>query len=149
MGLNPAIIRKKYNGFEDEVNLQKKVGPVYQNRKRFKAIEEAKEKKMNVAILDDGFQEPSIKKNLSIVCFNEKQWIGNGLIIPAGPLREALSALKRTDCVMINGKKNSEIEKIILKENKKIRIYYSKYIAVNISDFKNKSTAFSDCSDRG
>ena len=61
-----------------------------------------------MAILDDGFQDFSIKKNLSIVCFNEKQWIGNGLIIPSGPLRENLSALKRADCIVINGKKNIE-----------------------------------------
>ena len=139
MGLNPAIIRKKYNGFEDEVNLQKKVGPVYQNRKRFKAIEEAKEKKMNVAILDDGFQDPSIKKNLSIVCFNEKQWVGNGLMIPAGPLREDLSSLDRADFVFINGSKNSSIEEKILKENKKIKFFYTNIKAQNINDFKNKN----------
>ena len=30
------------------------------------------------------------EKDLSIICFNEKQWIGNGFIIPSGPLREGL-----------------------------------------------------------
>ena len=46
------------------------------------------QEKCNVAILDDGFQDFSINKNFSIICFNEKQWIGNGFTIPAGPLRE-------------------------------------------------------------
>ena len=44
-----------------------------------RAIKDAiEENKANIAILDDGFQDFSINKNLSIVCFNEKQWIGNG-----------------------------------------------------------------------
>ena len=59
-------------------------------------LQEAIQNKANVAILDDGFQDFSIKKNLSIICFNEKQWIGNGLSIPSGPLREGLSAHKKS-----------------------------------------------------
>ena len=91
-----------------------------------------------MAILDDGFQDSSIKKNLSIICFNEKQWIGNGLTIPSGPLRESLSALKRANCVIINGEKNTNIENKILNKNKNIKIFYTKYIATNLNDFKNK-----------
>ena len=108
--------------FQDEVNLQKQIGPIYQNKKRIEAIREAIQNKANVAILDDGFQDFSINKNLSIVCFNEKQWIGNGLIIPSGPLREDLSALKRANCVIINGEKNIDIESKILKKNRKVKI---------------------------
>ena len=89
-------------------------------------------------ILDDGFQDFSINKNLSIICFNEKQWVGNGFLIPSGPLREKLSALKRADYVIINGKKNIDIEKKIIKKNKLIKIYYTKYESENISEFKNK-----------
>ena len=143
LNMNPAFIRKKYNSYQDETNLQKQIGPVYQNKKRLEALKEAIYNKINVAILDDGFQDFSINKNLSIICFNEKQWIGNGLTIPSGPLREGLSALKRADYVMINGKKNEEIEKKILNKNKKIKIFYSKYKAENITKFKStKVTAF-------
>ena len=143
LNMNPVFIRKKYDSFEDEVNLQKNLGPIYQNKKRIEAIKEAIQNKANVAILDDGFQDFSINKNLSIVCFNEKQWIGNGLVIPSGPLREELSALKRADCVIINGEKNVEIESKILNENKKIKIFYTKYKPQNIDEFKNKKvTAF-------
>ena len=110
LNMNPVFIRKKYDSFQDEANLQKQIGPIYQNKKRIEAIREAIQNKANVAILDDGFQDFSINKNLSIVCFNEKQWIGNGLVIPSGPLREDLSALKRADCVIINGEKNIGIE---------------------------------------
>ena len=136
--MNPAFIRKEYNSFQDEVDLQKRVGPVYQNKKRIEAVEEAIQNKANVAILDDGFQDFSIKKNLSIVCFNEKQWIGNGLIIPSGPLREDLSALNRANCVIINGEKNIDFENQIFSKNNNIKIFYIKYYPQNIDKFKNK-----------
>jgi tetraacyldisaccharide 4'-kinase len=136
--MNPVFIRKKYDSFQDEVNLQKQVGPIYQSTKRTEALKEAIQNNANVAILDDGFQDYSINKNLSIVCFNEKQWIGNGLVIPAGPLREDLSALKRANCVIINGKKNINIENKIFSKNGKIKIFYSNYKPQNIVDFQNK-----------
>ena len=138
LNMNPAFIRKKYESFQDEVDLMKQMGPVYQNKKRIKAIQEATQNNVNVAILDDGFQDLSIKKNLSIICFNEKQWIGNGLTIPSGPLRESLSALKKVDCVIINGKKNKDIENKIFSKNEKIKIFYSNYKPQNIDEFQSK-----------
>ena len=138
LNMNPVFVRKKYDSFQDEADLQKQVGPVYQNKKRIEAVKEALQNKANVAILDDGFQDFSINKNLSIVCFNKKQWVGNGLTIPSGPLRESLSALKRANCVVINGEKNRDIENKIFSKNKEIKIFYTKYRAKNISEFKNK-----------
>ena len=143
LNMNPVFIRKKYDSFQDETDLQKQVGPVYQNKKRTDAVKEALQNKANVAILDDGFQDFSINKNLSIVCFNKKQWVGNGLTIPSGPLRENLSALKRANCVVINGERNSDVENKIYRKNKEIKIFYTKYRAQNINKFKNKKvTAF-------
>ena len=143
--LNPAFIRKQYDLFQDELDMQKSVGPVYVNKKRISAIKEATKNNINIGILDDGFQDFSIKKNLSIICFNEKQWIGNGLTIPSGPLRENLSALKKADCIVINGKKNQNIENKILNKNEKIKIFYSKYEPQNIHEFKNNEIiAFAD-----
>ena len=143
LNMNPAFIRKKYDSFQDEVDLQKKIGPIYQNKKRIEALKEAIQNKANVAILDDGFQDFSINKDLSVICFNERQWVGNGLVIPSGPLREDLSALKRANCVIINGKKNIDIESEIFSKNKKIKIFYTKYKPQNINEFKNnKVVAF-------
>ena len=136
--MNPVFVRKEYDSHKDEVFLQEKIGPVYQNKKRILAIKDSIGKGFNVGILDDGFQDFSVSKTLSIICFNEEQWIGNGLSIPAGPLRENLSALQRANCVVINGKKNAEIEKRIVNENNKIKIFYSKYKAQNADKFKNK-----------
>tara|TARA_B100000686_G_scaffold49864_1_gene53448 strand:- start:2043 stop:2972 length:930 start_codon:yes stop_codon:yes gene_type:complete len=138
LNMRPAFIRKKYDAFKDEAYLQKQIGPVYQNKKRTEALKEAIENKANIAILDDGYQDFSIKKKFSIVCFNEKQWIGNGFRIPSGPLRESLSSLIRADCVIIYGKKNDNIESKILEINKSLKIFYAKYNAENINSFKDK-----------
>ena len=139
LNMNPAFIRKKYLSFQDEVELQKQTGPVYQNKKRIEAIKEAILNNIDIAILDDGFQDFSINKDLSVLCFNENQWIGNGLTIPSGPLREDLSSLKRTNLVFINGEKNTDIESKIYNKNKEIKIYYTKYKPTNINEFKNKN----------
>ena len=86
----------------------------------------------------DGFQYFSVRKDLSILCFNERQWIGNGLVIPSGPLRENFDALNRANLVVINGKKNTNIENKILKHNKLIKIFYTEYKLQDTEKFKNK-----------
>ena len=137
IGKNPAIIKKYYNYLEDEISLLKSKSIVFSEKNRSLAIKELIENKYDTAIMDDGFQDFSIQKNFSILCFNEKQWIGNGLLIPAGPLRENLNSISRANCIFINGKKNTNIEKQInkIKEN---NIFYTKYVPKNISNFSNK-----------
>ena len=83
------------------------------------------------------FKIIKLKKNLNIICFND-QLLGNGFLIPAGPLREGMSALKRVHIVIINGDKNLKFEKKLLKINDKLSIFYSKYIPVNTKKFKGK-----------
>ena len=135
-----VYIRKKHGAYEDEKKLLEQSGPVYERSKRAEALNDALKNKFEVAILDDGFQDFSIKKDFSIVCFIEKQWIGNELTIPSGPLREKISSLKRADCVLINGKHNNDIENKILKNNNSIKIFYFNYEPINIDNFKNRET---------
>ena len=139
LGKNPAFIKKYYKFLKDESSLQNKAGPLYESKKRSQALKKAIEDKINVAILDDGFQDFSIKKDLSIVCFNEAQSIGNGMTIPSGPLRESLSGLKRADCAVINGNENTNLENRILKMNPLTKIFYSEYVPENIEEFTNKN----------
>ncbi len=138
LGKNPAFVKKKYDYLKDEINMLKKNGEVFVNKKRMKAIELLIKEKNDLAILDDGFQDFTIEKKFSILCFNQKQWIGNGLIIPSGPLREKFSALNRAQCVVINGKKDTEIEEKIYKVNSNMQIYYSNFKLININKFKDK-----------
>lgn len=133
---NPGFIKKYYDYIYDEISMLKNVGPIFVSKNRAEAIGKLIKENHDVAILDDGFQDFSINKNFSLVCFNSNQWIGNGFLLPSGPLREPLSSLKRADCIVINGKKNIEIENKILKE-KDTKIFYSKYIPENMDKFKN------------
>ena len=135
---NPCFVRKNYDSQLDEISLLQSKGDICLGKNRIIALNKLIEKKFDVAILDDGFQDLSIAKSLSVICFNEKQWIGNGLTIPAGPLREDLSALKRANIVIINGKKNIKIEEKILKNNQLIKIFYAEYQANDIIKYKNK-----------
>jgi len=138
LGKNPAFVKKYYDYVEDEINMLKKVGKTFICKKRKDSLNNLIKNEYDLAILDDGFQDLSINKNFNIICFNQKQWIGNGFLIPAGPLREKLSALKRADCVLINGNKDTEIENQIYKENKNIKIFYSKYKPIDIERFNQK-----------
>ncbi len=55
-----------------------------------------------VLIMDDGFQNPSLKKNLSFVLVDAETGFGNGLVFPAGPLRETpAAAFERADAIVL------------------------------------------------
>ena len=136
---NPVIIKKYYKNQEDEHKIiNENIGYLILNKNRAKAIKKAEKENFNVAILDDGFQDHAIQKNLNIICFNNKQLVGNGLLFPAGPLRENLNSLKKAQIIIINGEKNEAFEKKILNISKNVKIYYSKYLPKNIEQFKKK-----------
>ena len=136
--LNPAFIKKNHGKYADETKLLENVGKVFSNKQRSEAVKSLINSNFKVAIFDDGFQDPSVKSDISIICFNEKQWIGNGFVIPSGPLREKLNALKRSNYVFINGKQNLEFEKTINKFNSEIKVFYTQYKLINLDDIKNK-----------
>jgi len=133
-----VFIKKKYIAYKDEINLLKKYGEVLEKSKRVEALKIAVKNNYEAAILDDGFQDFSIRKDISILCFNSKQFIGNGFTIPSGPLRETLSSLDRANFVLINGKLDINLEKKILEKNKFIKIFYFKYKPLNLEKFKDK-----------
>ena len=135
----PVIVRKFYLNHKDEHDLIKEnFKNLLTHRKRVVALLKAEEENFDSVILDDGFQDVRIKKDLNVLCFNQDHPIGNGYVLPAGPLREDLSAIKKTDIVVINGDKNKDFEEKLVKINNKVSIYYSKYIPQNINDFKEK-----------
>ena len=135
----PVIIRKFYSSHSDEYKMIKNERVnLITNNNRENAIKEALKTKFDTIILDDGLQDFKISPNCKIVCFNQKQKIGNGFSLPAGPLRESLKSIKNSNLILINGDKDIEFEKKLLKYNAKIKIYYSVYKAINTEKFKNK-----------
>ena len=100
-----TFVKKKYSNQIDEQNILKKYGSLLCYNYRDVALKIAEKKRFEVAILDDGLQDKSINYNLTIACFNSKEGIGNGFLIPAGPLRENISEIKNYDAVFLNGEK--------------------------------------------
>lgn len=136
IGYKPVIVRKFYKDHFDEYNqIKNNFKNLIINKSRDKGIIQAEEEGYNTVILDDGMQDYRIKKNLSIICFNQHQLVGNGMLLPAGPLREKIHSLKNTDIILINGKKEKKFEKKILGINKNLQIFYSYYDPVNINEF--------------
>ena len=138
VGKKPVIIRKYYKEHMDEHSMIKEnFSHLILNSDRTSAIQEAQNKNFDTAILDDGFQDYKIKKDLSIICFNSN-FEGNDFVIPAGPLRENLNSIKNAQIIVINGYRNLKFEKKILEINNNIDIYYSKYKAINYAKFSQK-----------
>ncbi len=139
MNKNPTFVKKYYKYLDDEIKMLSKTGKTIACGSRKEGILQSIDFGYDVVILDDGFQDFSIKSNFSVLCFNSKQLIGNGLLIPSGPLRESMRAINRADCIVINGDKNLDFEnKIRSYTKKKIDIFYSKYKIRNLEKFKNK-----------
>ena len=145
--IKSCFIKKDYKDQIDEQKILENSGKLIKATKRKIAIKQAINEGYEVAILDDGLQDLSINYDLCFVCFNNINWIGNGLTIPSGPLRENINNLKKYKHVFLNGNlENLEnIKREILKINSEINIYVGKYIPENIKEFniKDKYLAFS------
>ena len=131
-----VFIKKNYLNQLDEITLLDKKGKVISNKNREKALTLASKKKFNLAILDDGLQQKNIEYGVKIICFNSKEGLGNGWLLPAGPLRENINQLKKYDIAFINGeKKNNKLLSKIKTINKNLMIFKGKYKPTNLDKF--------------
>ena len=136
--IKACFIKKFYPNQTDEQKLLSKNGALFSNLKRITALDEAISEGFEVAIFDDGLQDSSIKYDMEIVCFNNLNWIGNGLTLPSGPLRESINNLKFYENVFLNGNEESliTIKDQIKKINPNININSGKYTPLNITEFE-------------
>ena len=135
------VIKKNYTSHLDEKKLLELKHKVIFEKTRLLSLSKAEQKKAELVIFDDGLQEKMINYDLKIVCFNSLKLDGNGLVIPAGPLRESLKRVKDYDIVLINGKITKETRYFIDKIkgiNPNIKIFTGRYVPKNYNNLKKK-----------
>ena len=137
LNFKTATIKKFYKEQNDEQILLNNKTRLYCNKKRSEALNEAIKDGIEIAIFDDGLQDRSLKYDLSFVCFNNENWIGNGKLIPSGPLRENLKSILKYDAIFLNGNEedNLDIKKSIKKISNNIKIFETLYKPTNVDKF--------------
>ena len=140
-GIKVATIKKNYLNQKDEQLLLKQKTSLIIADSRKDAISQGIKEKYDILVFDDGLQETKIDFDIKLVCFKSKIWIGNGQLVPAGPMREKISSLKRFDAVFLNGSSGNfeKIEKQIKNINLDIKIFKTFYKILNIQTFNLES----------
>ena len=104
------------------------------HKTRKEIFKKAIDEKCDLIIFDDGLQDTTVDYDIKFVCFDTQNWIGNGCLIPSGPLREKLDSLKKYDGVFLKSNNpdydSDEISTIIKKFNPNIKIFNS-YVKIN------------------
>ena len=121
LGETPVVLSRGYGGrlrgpvmVDPARHLARDVGdeplmmsqdvPVAVARNRIDGVALAKSRRASVILMDDGFQNPSVAKDVSLIVIDSERGLGNGRVLPAGPLRAPLKPqLARTDALVVVG----------------------------------------------
>jgi tetraacyldisaccharide 4'-kinase len=108
-GGHPAIVMRGYG--EDEPLVHRTVNPdiaVLTGADRAAAVDEAASRGFDIAVLDDGFQHRQLQRDVDLVVISADQWTDELHLLPAGPWREPLSAVRRANLVIVTRKAAGE-----------------------------------------
>ena len=121
LGETPVVLSRGYGGrlqgpvmvdtdahtasdIGDEPLMMARDVPVAVARDRVSGVGLAKSQGATVILMDDGFQNPRILKDASLIVVDSERGLGNGMVFPAGPLRAPLKPqLSRTDALVVIG----------------------------------------------
>jgi tetraacyldisaccharide 4'-kinase len=121
LGETPVVLSRGYGGrlhgpvkvdpdrhaaadIGDEPLMMARTVPVVVARDRISGVALARSQGASVILMDDGFQNPAIVKDASLIVIDGDRGLGNGLVFPAGPLRAPLPPqLARTDALIVVG----------------------------------------------
>lgn len=121
LGETPVVLSRGYGGrlagpvmvdrerhtaadIGDEPLMMARDVPVAVARDRLDGVALAKSQGATVILMDDGFQNPALLKDASLIVIDSARGLGNGQVFPAGPLRAPLAAqLARTDALVLIG----------------------------------------------
>ena len=104
-GASPAIVLRGYG--DDEVHVHRLLNPdvqVFAGADRVQQVQLAAESGADTAILDDAFQHRRAARVADVVLVSADRWTGEVHLLPAGPFREPLKALRRATMVMVTVK---------------------------------------------
>ena len=138
----PLMVNDEHNNFDeigDEAILLAGTTTTWVAKDRKAGITAAIDNGADVIILDDGFQNPSVKKDFSIVVVDGGYGFGNKMAIPAGPLRESIaSGISRATAVVIVGDDKFNAKDDIKAENRAIKIMQASLEPINAEEIKNR-----------
>lgn len=141
----PVVMRgykknSKKGEIGDEATMLARIGlAVHVGDRRSNIVLLNKQKDNTPIVMDDGLQNPTIKKDVSIVVFDEGLGYGNGLLIPAGPLRQPKSAAAKADAIILIKNKKPK-KRFVLPEG--VPVFVAKNQTVSPYDEDEKLVAF-------
>ena len=144
----PVVMRgykksNKTNGVGDEALMLARYGlNVHTGDRKSNIVLLNKQKSNTPIVMDDGFQNLSINKDISVVVIDEALGFGNGFLLPAGPMREGRSGLMRADAIIIvrANKKKTKLPDLKLPSN--IPVFYAENTTLSPYDEDEKLVAF-------
>lgn len=142
-GFNPHILTRGYGGEEegplqvspdrdthtdvgDEALVLVEKAPTWVAKSRALGAQAAIDTGADLIIMDDGFQNPSIHKDIALLVIDGQSGFGNGNIFPAGPLRESVAdGVSRAHAVIIVGEDKAGVEAEVKRHSAAMPVFHA------------------------